>query len=446
MEVIYDEEVCHSPLCCIKDSKSPKVVCKGFCKNVFHGICSGLPRLWFQSSLAKYVSSHFVCSNCIKIPDILNLFDNLWAEKFKCLENEISNTNGQIMTVLKNNNAFFEDVSGNLLEVTSVKDKLIDMDKNIQSMKKELNILLSSIDNDDLKQSSSKTSDKQEAKKQHKEDNDEPEHYSGWRNFGHKSVWKKDWRQYDEKVNRKKELNKIHLKQRKEKNRRIKNSNRFDNKKNVNIQNSNHSNTKYFNRNDATRKTMKPNKLIINEDNFNKQKWPPAVVQGIRNYQHNFQSKYSNFVNGGVVNPGNQKSVSFMDPLKSSQVNSSLISQVDPSSNRYILARFKYHKIYDTARIYLSYLHDKDAGVCVESLTSTRCKVMLSSEGLPTDYHQLKKLYVEFHEQLAQNSWTVDEIENDLRSYGNHLRQLRISHLQNYNESSKKFYTGTKNF
>lgn len=95
----------------------PKITCKSHCKGAYHGSCIGIPRLWSsapQTSTTKFLLNHFICDDCIKLPDIICKFDDIWSKKFNNLDSKITDNIDLTIKKIADSDLIFDEVSGQL--------------------------------------------------------------------------------------------------------------------------------------------------------------------------------------------------------------------------------------------------------------------------------------------------------------------------------------------
>lgn len=126
-----------------------------------------------------------------------------------------------------------------------------------------------------------------------------------------------------------------------------------------------------------------------------------------------------------------------LDPMSPPIVRLSRCSDLD--NDRYLLARLRDPLILKPLRLFLAYLHDQPASTCMEGHTNTSIKLMLASEGLPSDVDSLRKLYYRFH-----NAYGIGpaEVEADLTSFGSYFRSENLLRLQKVRESHNNYFSG----
>lgn len=135
-----------------------------------------------------------------------------------------------------------------------------------------------------------------------------------------------------------------------------------------------------------------------------------------------------------------------MDPMTPPIVR--LSQDSDAVNGRYVLARLRDPSILKSLRLFLAYLHDQPSSVCFEGHTSTSIKLMLASEGLPSDLDSLRKLYYRFHNAYGIGSTEVDA---DLSAFRSFFSAESLLRLQKIRESHGKYYSSgspnkSKNF
>lgn len=108
------------------------------------------------------------------------------------------------------------------------------------------------------------------------------------------------------------------------------------------------------------------------------------------------------------------------------------------TEGRYLLSRFRDHRIYDNVRLLLAYLHDKPDSVCFEGKTKTNVLVSIHQQGLPTDLATLREAYLKFHAELGV---TPDMVSADLASLASYVSSRRVSHLQRARTDYKNYFS-----
>lgn len=76
-------------------------------------------------------------------------------------------------------------------------------------------------------------------------------------------------------------------------------------------------------------------------------------------------------------------------------------------------------EIYNITRNYLAFLHDQPPSVAHQGMTCISAKVRIGAEGLPTDYHSLRKLYDKHNSQYKITQY---ETQADLDAVRFHLQ------------------------
>lgn len=124
-----------------------------------------------------------------------------------------------------------------------------------------------------------------------------------------------------------------------------------------------------------------------------------------------------------------------LDPMRPPIVR--LTEQSASGDRRFLKARLRDPKIMDIVRMFLSYLHDQPATVCIRGTTKTSATAILASEGLPTDLQLLRQIFLEAHEDLGISR---NDALADLQSHRTFLSSERTQHLQRSREAAYKFY------
>ncbi|XP_055523016.1 uncharacterized protein LOC129717191 [Wyeomyia smithii] len=99
-----------------------------------------------------------------------------------------------------------------------------------------------------------------------------------------------------------------------------------------------------------------------------------------------------------------------------------LTEQSAAGDKRYLNARLRDHKIMDTVRTFLAFLHDQPITVCIRGITKISASVMLAAEGLPTDLNLLREIFLDVHEELGISR---DDALADLQSQRTSLSILK---------------------
>lgn len=88
-----------------------------------------------------------------------------------------------------------------------------------------------------------------------------------------------------------------------------------------------------------------------------------------------------------------------LDPMRPPIVR--LTEQSSTGDQRFLKARLRDPKIMDIVRTYLSFLHDQPPSVCIRGITKISATLMLAAEGLPTDIHFLREIFLDVHAELG---------------------------------------------
>lgn len=129
-----------------------------------------------------------------------------------------------------------------------------------------------------------------------------------------------------------------------------------------------------------------------------------------------------------------------LDPLRPSIVR--LTEKSTEGDGRFLKARLRDPSIMKIVRLYLAYMKDQQTTVCVEGMTPTSIKMLLASEGLPTNPDQLQRIFIEVYQEYGLQT---SEALADLQSYRNFLSSQRTHRLQQLRESTHNFFR-PKNF
>lgn len=267
---------------------------------------------------------------------------------------------------------------------------------------------------------------------------------SGWRfiNERSKKVWKAEW-----------------------KNNAKKGSDKYSNK-NIEIRKNN--NNKSKNRNKQNKSLPKnPQKNPVDIADFDKIISEFSQPQNFTNLPQNKPQYLQkiNFKSGGIINPyrrpdetftqftdhidstpnapippavatSSNLPISFIDPIKPPVVK--LTEQLGGTESRYVLARFRDRTIYERTRQFLAYFHDQPADRCLRNMTKMNLIMFLKSEGLPTEYNELKNLYFKYN--IEYGNLTANDVIIDLNALRKHMTTERTNFLQMSKENYKRFY------
>lgn len=113
-----------------------------------------------------------------------------------------------------------------------------------------------------------------------------------------------------------------------------------------------------------------------------------------------------------------------------------LTEQSTEGDGRFLKARLRDPKIMGIVRLFLAYMKDQPATVCVEGLTPTSIRMLLASEGLPTDPEHLLRIFSDVHQEYGLDPTAAMA---DLQSYRQYLSSERTHRLQQLRESANKF-------
>lgn len=103
---------------------------------------------------------------------------------------------------------------------------------------------------------------------------------------------------------------------------------------------------------------------------------------------------------------------------------------------RFLKARLRDPKIMRVVRLFLAYMKDQPATVCVDGMTPTSIRMHLASEGLPSDPEHLLRIFKDVHQEYGMDPTVAMA---DLQSYQKYLSSERIHRLQQLRDSDSKF-------
>lgn len=257
----------------------------------------------------------------------------------------------------------------------------------------------------------------------------------GWRFLGNKWQWKQDWSTYDAKQRSRRLQEKAAEKakrNRKKRKQQITHTSK---------QNNQHSGTQNYQRINASDKELLATAKVQFAGPPSSTDHPIAALSA---------PKLINFRKGETINPyrsekGTTQSTTsqsepentapLLDPMRPPIVR--LTEQSAAGDKRYLKARLRDHKIMDTVRTFLAFLHDQPITVCIRGITKISASVMLAAEGLPTDLNLLREIFLDVHEELGISR---DDALADLQSHRTSLSSERTHRLQQLRESTDKFY------
>jgi hypothetical protein len=223
---------CNIKYCAIVQADNePKIRCKSHCKGEFHGSCLGLHRHWSATttSTTKFFIEHFICDDCIKLPDILLKVDDLWSKKFEKLSGNINQNIDRTVKTIANNDLALEEISDQLhnlsksileIEERSPMSSLGDVSlfNELSATLKKQNVAdaistnTTGTQTDTLTETQTDTNIQNKLQKkgemicyQKTATQTDPEipKKGEWRVFDGKSVWRDDWTTHDDNVKKK---------------------------------------------------------------------------------------------------------------------------------------------------------------------------------------------------------------------------------------------------
>jgi hypothetical protein len=183
----------------------PRIKCNSHCKGEFHGCCLGLNRHWSStstSSTTKFLLAHFICDDCIKLPDIICKFNSLWSNKFDNLNNKISDNIDMTVRKIANSDNIFEEVSGQL---SSLSKSIMDLEDRspFGSPERSLFMEIASAQASNITKIATQTAATQTDSDLGKTvftSTDDHAVVGEWRVFNGKTIWRNDWSSHDANV------------------------------------------------------------------------------------------------------------------------------------------------------------------------------------------------------------------------------------------------------
>ncbi|CAH2016260.1 unnamed protein product [Acanthoscelides obtectus] len=104
--------------------------------------------------------------------------------------------------------------------------------------------------------------------------------------------------------------------------------------------------------------------------------------------------------------------------------------------SRYQLGRLREPSLLESIRLYLAYLHDKSADVCIAGKTSASIRLRLATEGLPARREELLNLYKQFYLSYGLSEADAD---SDLYALRLQTQTERTAYLQRARETHNKY-------
>ena len=480
--------------CCVtecenKSSRTSTLMCKSICKRIFHGACLKLEPTWTGSRLIDY----YICEDCQEYQGMIRKLHDSLLNEFKRYVDEDRNLLSKATKALEVNNEILRetDVFQSSVQKDDTQTKIASL---ISDLKHEINGQLNCISNKvntisntvpgkdedllkDLISTVKKLENKKETELLAKTNGVEivkssstalSGNSSGWRFVGNVKKWRNDWTDFDRRASLRKEQEKSHQKA-------VKRKKQLKKQEINNPNNKTQNKGTVFNRNDPKRVSFmhKQRKLDTTTSSL-EMTMPAAVRDSIQNYKQ----KYNEFVSGGIYQPGAQPSTnvsnlnlnknrnSLNNSNETVNVNENLVVDnlnVDSSfidltlkpmgklthmsceqDMQYATGRLHDSKLRDNFRKYLAYFHDLPPHVCQDGVTRIELLTNFKSEGYPTDYNKLKKIYIEYMHNL---NFAINDVEADLKAYRSHLKSERLSYLRDCEKNYKQFYgTTSKNF
>lgn len=148
-------------------------------------------------------------------------------------------------------------------------------------------------------------------------------------------------------------------------------------------------------------------------------------------------NKYSNFVRGSTLRAAKTKFTKFtVDPMRPPIVQ--LTQRSNLEGGRYVMSRLRDRHILQAVRLFLAFLYDSKPDVCYEGQTKTSVLAYLASEGLPTDLNKLQKLYHDYHKDIGMS---VAEVNGDLSVFGKEIRRKRLRNMEQHSRYLKSSHT-----
>lgn len=257
----------------------------------------------------------------------------------------------------------------------------------------------------------------------------------GWRFLGNKWQWKQDWSTFDAKQRSRRLQEKAAEKARRNRKKRKQEIAQTNKPKNQ------HSVTQNCQRIKASDKELLATAKVQFAGPPTTTDHPIAALSA---------PKLINFRKGETINPYRteqhttqnttsqsepENAAPLLDPMRPPIVR--LTEQSANGDKRYLKARLRDHKIMDTVRTFLAFLHDQPTTVCIRGITKVSASVMLAAEGLPTDTNLLREIFLDVHEELGISR---DDALADLQSHRTSLSSERIQRLQQLRESTDRFY------
>lgn len=310
------------------------IKCNGICKKNFHGPCIGLLRNWKESRLSNAFIAHFICEACVTacnaVSSIMEELENTIVKQ----NDELTELTRAVRGTIRENSEKFETLCNEYIAYRAAFDgmsqSISDIVNKYGSNTETLNVIRTEESTNDISNQLNRLSGNIELLLNNKRKANKTGHQdcntnnSGWRNLDGKSIWKRDWSEYDKKVEvrhaqekaRTRKLNKMrrnkrsqrneneHEKQRRNKQKQVgkQNGNRNRNRNPVDINDFDNILNEFHNFNKIVRypnftrnNSFAKNSSVNNNDNFkSKSNFNENVFYRSNNIYNNVKNKHLN--------------------------------------------------------------------------------------------------------------------------------------------------------
>jgi hypothetical protein len=157
------------------------------------------------------------------------------------------------------------------------------------------------------------------------------------------------------------------------------------------------------------------------------------ITQASPNTEEKLKFMTPKFVKGETINPSKVTKKIDIDPLCPPIVKLTKMS-IESSDKTYALARFRESTTYDNVRMYLGFFYHNN-GISINNITRSKLIALINNEGLPTNFEELKELYVEYNERISLPKKVVDD---DLELCRREMYHMYIKKLVEIRENEKK--------
>jgi len=196
---------------CPKFERTERLIkCNGICKNSFHGPCVGLPRNWSESRLSNAFIAHFICEACVTACNtVSSIMEKLEITIIK-QNDELTELTRAVRGTIRDNSEKFGVLTNEYIAYRAAFDEMSqsisDIVNKYGSNTETSNVVRTEESTNDISNQLNRLSGNIELLLNNKRKANKTGHQdcktnnSGWRNLDGKSIWKRDWSEYDKKV------------------------------------------------------------------------------------------------------------------------------------------------------------------------------------------------------------------------------------------------------